>query len=62
MLLCWNNRKKDRQKEDRHDKSIYRPVSILPLSSKPFECNLYEQMESYTKKYGQNIRENFEQM
>ena len=30
------------KKKDRHDKSSYRPVSILPLLSKPFERILYE--------------------
>ena len=29
------------KKKDRHDKSNYRPVSILPLSSKPFEHTFY---------------------
>ena len=31
------------KKKHRHDKSNYRPVSILPFLSKPFvECILYE--------------------
>ena len=30
------------KKKDRHDKSSYRPVSILPLLSKPFERILYK--------------------
>ena len=29
------------KKKDRHDKSNYRPVSFLPLLSKPFERILY---------------------
>ena len=37
------------KKEDRLDKSNYRPVSILVLSSKLFECNLYEQTDSHTE-------------
>ena len=37
------------KKKDRHDKSNYRPVSILPLLSKPFERILYEQIDSHTK-------------
>ena len=36
-------------KKDRHGKSNYRPVSILPLLSKPFQCILYEQTDSHTK-------------
>ena len=34
------------KKKDRHGKSNYRPVSILPLLSKPFELILYEQIDS----------------
>ena len=37
------------KKKDRHVKSNYRPVSILPLLSKPFERILYEQIDSHTK-------------
>ena len=37
------------KKDDRLDKSNYRPVSILVLSSKLFERNLYEQTDSHTK-------------
>ena len=37
------------KKDDRLDKSNYRPVSILVLSSKLFELNLYEQTDSHTK-------------
>ena len=37
------------KKKDCHDKSNYRPVSILPLLSKPFERTLYEQIDSHTK-------------
>ena len=37
------------KKKDRHDKSNYRQVRILTLLSKPFECILYEQIESHTK-------------
>ena len=37
------------KKKDRHDKSNYRPVSILPLLSKPFERILYEQIDNHTK-------------
>ena len=37
------------KKKGRHDKSNYRPVSILPLLSKPFERILYEQIDNHTK-------------
>ena len=51
------------QKKDRHDKSNYRPVSILPLLSKPFERILYEQIDSHTKdilpKYQGGFRKRF---
>ena len=51
------------KKEDRHDKSNYRPVSILPLLSKPFERILYEQIDSHTKdilsKYQGGFRKKF---
>ena len=51
------------KKKDRHDKSNYRPVSILPLLSKPFERILYEQIDSHTKdilsKYQGGFRKKF---
>ena len=37
------------RKNNRHDKSNYRPVSILPLLSKPFERFFYEQIGNHTK-------------
>ena len=37
------------KKKYHHDKLNYRPVSILPLLSKPFERILYEQIDSHTK-------------
>ena len=37
------------KKKDRHDKSNYRPVSILSLLSKRFERISYEQIDSHTK-------------
>ena len=37
------------KKKDRHNKSNYRPVSFLPLLSKPFKRILYEQIDSHTK-------------
>ena len=37
------------KKKGRDDKSNYRPDSILPLLSKPFERTLYEQIDSHTK-------------
>ena len=37
------------KKKDRHDKSNYRPVSILSLLSKLFEPILYEQIDNHTK-------------
>ena len=36
------------QIKDRHDKSNYRPASILPLLSISFERILYEQIDSHT--------------
>ena len=49
-------------RKDRHDKSNYRPVSILPLLSKPFESILYEQIDNHTKdiflKYQGGFRKN----
>ena len=51
------------KKKDRHDKSNYRPVNILPLLSKPFEHVLYEQIDSHTKdilsKYQGGFRKKF---
>ena len=51
------------KKKDRHDKSNYRPVGILPLLSKPFERILYEQIDSHTKdilsKYQGGFRKKF---
>ena len=51
------------KKKYRHDKSNYRPVSILPLLSKPFECLLYEQIDSHNKdilsKYQGGFRKQF---
>ena len=51
------------KKKDRHDKSSYRPVSILPLLSKPSERILYEQIDSHTKdilsKYQVGFRKRF---
>ena len=37
------------RKKDCHDRPNYRPVSILPLLSKPFERILYEQIDSHTR-------------
>ena len=37
------------KQKDRHDKSNYRRVSILPPLSKPFERILYEQIDDHTK-------------
>ena len=37
------------EKRTHHDKSNYRPVSIQPLLSKPFERILYKQIDSHTK-------------
>ena len=37
------------KKKDCHDRPNYRPVSILPLLSKPFERILYEQIDSHTR-------------
>ena len=37
------------RKKTRHDKSNYRPVSILPILSKPFERILYEHIDNHTK-------------
>ena len=50
------------KKKDHHDKSNYRPVSIVPLLSKPFERILYEQIDNHTKdilsKYQRVFRKN----
>ena len=35
------------KKDDVHDKSNYRPVSILPILSKVYERCLYKQIENY---------------
>ena len=51
------------RKKDRHDKSNYRIVMILPLLSKPFEYVLYEQIDSHNKdilsKYQGGFRKKF---
>ena len=51
------------KKKDRHDKSNYRPVSILPLLSKLFQRILYGQIDSHTKdilsKYQEGFRNSF---
>ena len=51
------------EQKDHHDKSNYRPVSILTLLSKPFERILYEQIHSHTKdilsKYQEGFRKQF---
>ena len=51
------------KKKDRHVKSNYRPVSILPLLSKPFEHILYELILYHTKgilsKYQGKFRKKF---
>lgn len=36
-------------KKDRHDKSNHRLVDVLTLLSKPFEYNLFEQIDSNIK-------------
>ena len=36
-------------KKDRYDKSNHRPVNVLTLLSKPFEHNLFEQIDSNIK-------------
>ena len=46
-------------KKDRHDNSNYRPVSIRPLLSKPFERSLYEQIDSHTKDILSKYQEGF---
>ena len=49
--------------KDRHGKSNYRTVSILPLLSKPFESILYEEIDNHTKdilsKYQGGFQEKF---
>ena len=51
------------KKKHCHNKSNYRPVSILPLLSKPFERILYKQIDSHTKdillKYQRGFRKTF---
>ena len=44
------------KKGDKHDKSNYRPVSILPILSKVYEKCLYKQIENYME----NILSNFQ--
>ena len=44
------------KKGDKHDKSNYRPVSILPILSKVYEKCLYKQIENYID----NILSNFQ--
>ena len=41
---------------DKHDKSNYRPVCILPILSKVYEKCLYKQIENYME----NILSNFQ--
>ena len=47
------------KKKDRHDKSNYRPISTLPLLSKPFERILYEQIDTHTKNILSKYQERF---
>ena len=51
------------KKKDRHQKSNYRPVSILLLLSKPLERILFEQIDNHTKdvlsKYQGGFRKKF---
>ena len=44
------------KKGDKHDKSNYQPLSILPMLSKGYEKCLYKQLEDYI----QNILSNFQ--
>ena len=44
------------KKGDKHEKSNYRPVSILPILSKVYEKCLYKQIENYME----NILSNFQ--
>ena len=39
------------KKDDRTDKSNYRPISILPSMSKVFERSMYDQIDKYMNKY-----------
>ena len=39
------------KKEERTSKENYRPVSLLPLISKLFERDMYNQILSYIEKY-----------
>ena len=43
------------KKEDRLDKSNYRPVSILPLLSKVYEKVIYNQLPDYSDNFLNNI-------
>ena len=43
------------KKEDPLDKSIYRPVSILPLLSKVYEKVIYNQLSNYSDSFLNNI-------
>ena len=44
------------ERGDKHDKSNYQPVSILPILSKVYEKCLYRQIENYME----NILSNFQ--
>ncbi len=35
------------KKDDRMNKEKYHPISILPASSKPFECIIFDQLTTY---------------
>ena len=48
------------KKKGRHDESDYRPVSILPLLSRPFERILYEQTNSHAKDMLWKYQEGFQ--
>ena len=43
------------KKEDPFDKSIYRPVSILPLLSKVYDKVIYNQLSDYSDRFLNNI-------
>ena len=49
-----------KKKKSHYDKSNYRPVNIVPFSSKPFNVFYMSKLIAILKIYFQNIREDYE--
>ena len=47
------------KKDDLFHKTNYRPISILPVLSKPFECCLYEYIDTVLSKVQCGFRKEF---